>query len=126
VRRNEPKLISIVLGKLPAQFVRVVVAIDMNLLAFFAAASSDFRIAPLKIWPAAITDMPIIINVGAVNGLADDGNVARVFVNAAAAEVRIGAKIADINERVAVGADVASMVDPGANADVDLTSRFRR
>ena len=98
----------------------------MNLLAFLAAVLADLFIAPFEIGAAAIDDVPVIEDVSNVDRLDNDADVTRALVKTAAARVRIGTEIAEVDEGVAIGADIAGAIDPRAHADVELTRGFRR
>ena len=112
VRRHKPELIAFLLGKFPAHLLRVVVAIDMNVLAFLAAMLADLFIAPFKIRSAAERAPPGIADVSAIKRVNDEGAVALTSVYATAAGVRLAAKINNVNKGVALRPDIAGLVHP--------------
>ena len=109
-----------------AETVNVVITIDVNASALFASELSDPRVAPVIIRAAAVdVYVPVVANVGDVDCIDEDRCVATSVVDAVAAPVRIRPEIADIDERVIVGSDVAGGIHPRADAHVDVTTRFR-
>jgi hypothetical protein len=67
-----------------------------------------------------------VADVGAVKGINDDGGIAGVLVDAAAAPVGIRSEIADVNEGVTFRTDVAGGVDPCADANAECATGFGR
>jgi hypothetical protein len=102
------------------KFARICIPVDINLPNLSATQSTDFRIAPVKVRPAGIDDASIVVNVGAIECIDDDGDVARTLVDATASPVRVGTKITYINEGVIIGADVAGAIDPRADPNIEL------
>jgi hypothetical protein len=124
-RRDQAELIAFALREFSAQFPRVIVAVDINFAALSAATSTDFGVAPIVIWSAAVSAGPAVGDVGAIEGVDNDRGVARPFVNAAAARIRIGTEIADVNEGITLRPDIAGLIDPGADADAEVAAGFR-
>src|SRR2546430_7483411 len=66
VWQNEPELIAFVFGVLPAHFARIIVAIHVDVAAFFATEFADLFVALLKIRTAAVSAPLGMADVGAV------------------------------------------------------------
>ena len=126
VWRNEAELIAFVFGVLPAHFARIIVAIHVDVAAFFAAEFADLFVALLKIRTAAVSAPLGMADVGAVYRVGNECTVTRVLVDAAATRVRLPAKIANMYERVAIRPDTAAVVHPTAHPDTPSASCFRR
>src|SRR5437879_5757694 len=114
-------------GEFSAHLTRVVVPINVNFSNLFTAKPSDIFVAPFVIRSAAINICPTaIIDICAVKGIDDDGDVARALIDAAAAEVGIGTEIANINEGVVIGPDIAGAIDPRTDADAEFATGLGR
>src|ERR1700737_867997 len=99
VWRQKRKLIALQVRMFPALYLPgVAKAIDIDLRDLLTAMLANLCIAPAEIRAAAIGDVSIVANVGDVDCFPDDNHVARTFVNAPAAVVGIGPKIADVHE----------------------------
>ncbi len=131
-RREDIEHVAVHLGKLSTLEVSgIIVAVNMYLGDFDAAALADLLIAPIEIGPAIINvDVNIhvhiyVSDVRDVDGMLDDVDIAPPFQETPATVIVARTEVADVHKRVIIGPDVTFLVHPGTNTHVDPAHRFR-
>jgi hypothetical protein len=125
-RGEKSHLIPLTTGGFAAHLIRVIIAIHINLPALFAALASNRFVSLLEIWSAAVSAAATMRDVGAIGRLGNARAVAGRRVDASAARIRAGPKIASVNKGITTGADAAAVIDPATDADIPLATGFGR
>jgi hypothetical protein len=124
--RNQSELIPLMFGKFSSQFAGIIVAIDIDLAAFFAPEFADLTVTPVEIGAATVSAAAPVPDVGAIKGIDDERGIASAIVEATAPRIGVRTKIPNVNESISFGADIAGLVDPAADANSPFTASFRR